>query len=95
VLLLDVSGSIESEWTSFARPLATSCARPVPQDKISIISFRDDIQVISDFSRDRELLSRKLDEIDAGGGYCALRCARLRIERTRSNACVASELRSL
>ena len=39
-----------------------------PQDRISIISFRDDIQVISDFSTDRQMLSRKLDEIDAGGG---------------------------
>jgi Ca-activated chloride channel homolog len=39
-----------------------------PRDRIAIISFRDDIQVISDFSTDRRMLSRKLDEIDAGGG---------------------------
>jgi VWFA-related protein len=38
-----------------------------PQDRISIISFRDDIQLISEFSTDRALLSKKLDEIDAGG----------------------------
>ena len=38
-----------------------------PQDRIAIISFRDDIQVISDFSTDRKMLSKKLDEIDAGG----------------------------
>ena len=38
-----------------------------PQDRISIISFRDDIKVISGFSTDRRLLSKKLDEIDAGG----------------------------
>jgi VWFA-related protein len=38
-----------------------------PQDRIAIISFRDDIQVISDFSTNRQVLSRKLDEVDAGG----------------------------
>jgi VWFA-related protein len=68
VLLLDVSGSIE-ERMDFIRKAARDFLRTTsPQDKISIISFRDDIQVISDFSRDRQMLSRKLDEIDAGGG---------------------------
>jgi VWFA-related protein len=91
VLLLDVSGSVE-ERMDFIRKAARDFLRTTsPQDKISIISFRDDIQVISDFSRDRELLSRKLDEIDAGGGtalYDALgyvlseQVKRLRGERT-------------
>jgi VWFA-related protein len=91
VLLLDVSGSIE-ERMDFIRKAARDFLRTTsPQDKISIISFRDDIQVISDFSTDRELLSRKLDEIDAGGGtalYDALgyvlseQIKRLRGERT-------------
>jgi len=68
VLLLDVSGSVE-ERMDFIRKAARDFLRTTsPQDKISIISFRDDIQIISDFSRDRELLSKKLDEIDAGGG---------------------------
>jgi VWFA-related protein len=62
-----------------------------PQDRISIISFRDDIQIISDFTTNRQLLSKKLDEIDAGGGtalYDALgyvlasQLKRLRGERT-------------
>ncbi|HEX5873443.1 MAG TPA: VWA domain-containing protein [Pyrinomonadaceae bacterium] len=68
VLLLDVSGSVE-ERMDFIRKAARDFLRTAsPQDRISIISFRDDIQVISDFSTDREMLSRKLDEIDAGGG---------------------------
>jgi VWFA-related protein len=68
VLLLDVSGSVE-ERMDFIRKAARDFLRTTsPQDRISIISFRDDIQVISDFSTDREMLSRKLDEIDAGGG---------------------------
>jgi VWFA-related protein len=68
VLLLDVSGSVE-ERMDFIRKAARDFLRATsPQDRISIISFRDDIQVISDFSTDRQMLSRKLDEIDAGGG---------------------------
>lgn len=68
VLLLDVSGSIE-ERMDFIRKAARDFLKTAsPQDRISIISFRDDIQIISDFTTDRALLSRKLDEVDAGGG---------------------------
>ena len=68
VLLLDVSGSVQ-ERMDFIRKAARDFLRTAsPQDRISIISFRDDVQVISDFSTDRQMLSRKLDEIDAGGG---------------------------
>jgi VWFA-related protein len=68
VLLLDVSGSVE-ERMDFIRKAARDFLRTTsPQDRISIISFRDDIQIISDFSTDRQLLSKKLDEMDAGGG---------------------------
>src|SRR4029077_8761935 len=67
VLLLDVSGSVE-ERIEFIRKAARDFLNTAsPQDRIAIISFRDDIQVISDFSTDRKLLSRQLDEIDAGG----------------------------
>ena len=91
VLLLDVSGSVE-ERMDFIRKAARDFLHTAsPQDRISIISFRDDIQVISDFSTDRAMLSRKLDEIDAGGGtalydaigYCLSEpLRRLRGERT-------------
>jgi VWFA-related protein len=68
VLLLDVSGSVE-ERMDFIRKAARDFLRTAsPQDRIAIISFRDDIQVISNFSTDRQMLSKKLDEIDAGGG---------------------------
>jgi len=67
VLLLDVSGSVE-ERIDFIRKAARDFLNTAsPQDRISIISFRDDIQVISDFTTDRRQLSQKLDEIDAGG----------------------------
>jgi VWFA-related protein len=67
VLLLDVSGSVE-ERIDFIRKAGRDFLNTAsPQDRISIISFRDDIQVISNFSTDRRMLAKKLDEIDAGG----------------------------
>lgn len=67
VLLLDVSGSVE-ERIDFIRKAARDFLKTAsPEDRIAIISFRDDIQVISNFSTDRRLLSQKLEEIDAGG----------------------------
>ena len=68
VLLLDVSGSVE-ERMDFIRKAARNFLNTAsPQDKIAIVSFRDDIQVISDFTTDRKKLSESLDQIDAGGG---------------------------
>lgn len=67
VLLLDVSGSVE-ERIDFIRKAARDFLRTAsPQDRISIISFHDDIKIISDFTTNRVLLSKKLDELDAGG----------------------------
>ena len=67
ILLLDVSGSVE-ERIDFIRKAARDFLRTAsPQDRIAITSFRNDIQIISDFTTDRAVLSKKLDEIDAGG----------------------------
>ena len=67
ILLLDVSGSVE-ERIDFIRKAARDFLRTVSrQDRIAITGFRDDIQIISDFTTDRALLSKKLDDIDAGG----------------------------
>ncbi len=67
LLLLDVSGSVE-ERIDFIRKAARDFLNTAsPQDRISIISFREDIQIISGFSTDRSMLSKKLDDIGAGG----------------------------
>ena len=67
VLLIDVSGSVE-ERIDFIRKAARDFLNTAsPQDRISIIGFHDDIKIISGFSTDRSLLSKKLDELDAGG----------------------------
>jgi VWFA-related protein len=67
VLLLDVSGSVEERIDFIRKAARDFLSTASPQDRISIISFHDDIKVISGFSTDRALLSKKLDEIDAGG----------------------------
>lgn len=67
VLLIDVSGSVE-ERIDFIRKAARDFLKTAsPQDRIAIVSFRDDVQIISDFTTDRQLLSQRLDQIDAGG----------------------------
>ncbi|MFN2455616.1 MAG: VWA domain-containing protein, partial [Pyrinomonadaceae bacterium] len=67
VLLLDVSGSVE-ERLDFIRKAGRQFLNTASaQDRIAIVSFRDDVQLISDFSADRRVLATRLDQIDAGG----------------------------
>jgi len=67
ILLLDVSGSVEERIDFIRKTARDFLSTASPQDRIDITSFRDDIQIISDFTTDRRLLSKKLDDIDAGG----------------------------
>src|SRR2546423_3263699 len=67
VLLLDVSGSVEERIDFIRKEARDFLSTASTHDRISIISFHDDIKIISDFSTDRGVLSRKLDELDAGG----------------------------
>ena len=91
VLLLDVSGSIES-YIDFVRKAARAFIDTAdPRDRIAIVVFNDDVKVLSGFSGDRRALSASLDTFEAGGGtayYDALGFVftdlleRLRNERT-------------
>jgi VWFA-related protein len=68
VLLLDVSGSVE-EKIDFIRKAARNFVNTIgSQDKLAIVTFRDDVQVLSGFTQDKKLLSQSLDTFDAGGG---------------------------
>jgi Ca-activated chloride channel homolog len=67
ILLLDVSGSLE-ERIDFIRKAALAFLNTAgPQDRIAIISFRDDVQLVSDFTTDRHLLTERIKDIQAGG----------------------------
>lgn len=68
VLLLDVSGSIEN-YVNFIRKAARAFVETVDKnDRVSIITFNDDVKVLSKFTTDRGKLSESLDTFDAGGG---------------------------
>jgi Ca-activated chloride channel family protein len=67
VLLLDVSGSVE-ERIDFIRKAALNFLNTAsPQDRIAIVSFRDDVQLVSEFTTDRGLLTERIKDIQAGG----------------------------
>ncbi len=91
VLLLDVSGSVE-ERIDFIRKAALAFLNSAgPQDRIAIVSFRDDVQLVSEFTNDRSVLTERIKDIQAGGatslydalGYSLVHVLRpLRGERT-------------
>ncbi|MBK9215643.1 MAG: VWA domain-containing protein [Chloracidobacterium sp.] len=68
VLLLDVSGSVEN-YVNFIRKAARNFVETVDErDRISIVTFNEDIKKLTDFSTDKTALARSLDLFDAGGG---------------------------
>ena len=68
VLLLDVSGSVD-DYVNFIRKAARQFVETMgPQDRIAIVSFNEDVHVISRFTTDKAELSKSLDTFDAGGG---------------------------
>lgn len=68
VLLLDVSGSVDN-YVNFIRKAARNFVNTVgPEDRISIVLFNEDTEVLSKFTRDKTKLSEELDTFDAGGG---------------------------
>lgn len=67
VLLLDVSGSIDN-YVNFLRKAARQFINTTsPRDKITIITFSDDVKQISTFTTNKQILSESLDTFDAGG----------------------------
>jgi VWFA-related protein len=67
VLLLDVSGSIEN-YVTFIRKAGRAFVDTVDKrDRISIVTFNEDVKVLSGFTTDKRLLSESLDSFDAGG----------------------------
>lgn len=67
VLLLDVSGSVDN-YVNFIRKAARNFVNTVDvRDRVSIVTFNDDVKVISSFTTDKGRLSESLDTFDAGG----------------------------
>ncbi len=67
ILLLDVSGSVDN-YVNFIRKAARSFVNTVDsRDRVAIISFNDDIHVVSRFTTDKAELSASLDTFESGG----------------------------
>ena len=91
VLLLDVSGSVEERIDFIRKAALAFLSTAGPQDRIAIVSFRDDVQLVSEFTNDRGVLVERIKDIQAGGatslydalGYSLVSVLRpLRGERT-------------
>ena len=68
VLLVDVSGSVDN-YIDFIRKAARDFVNTVDKnDRVAIVLFNEDVQILSNFTIDKEKLSRSLDTFDAGGG---------------------------
>jgi VWFA-related protein len=68
VLLVDVSGSVDN-YVNFIRKAARNFVNTVDKnDKVAIIIFNQDVEVLSNFTTDKVKLSESLDTFDAGGG---------------------------
>ena len=68
VLLLDVSGSVDN-YVDFIRKSARNFVNTVdPKDKVAIVIFNEDVEVLSNFTGNKPKLSESLDTFDAGGG---------------------------
>ncbi len=68
VLLLDVSGSVDN-YVNFIRKVAKNFVDTIhSRDRISIVTFNEDVKLISKFTTDKTKLSESLDTFDAGGG---------------------------
>ena len=68
VLLLDVSGSVDN-YVDFIRKSARNFVNTVDaRDKIAIVIFNEDVEVLSNFTSYKQNLSESLDTFDAGGG---------------------------
>lgn len=68
VLLLDVSGSVDRYMTFIRKAARAFLDTASEKDRISIVTFAEDVKVLSGFSTDRAKLSASLDSFDAGGG---------------------------
>ena len=69
VLAIDTSGSMQGEPIDAAKAAALSfIAQKRPQDWMALITFDDEVQVLSGFTNDGAALSARIGSIEASGG---------------------------
>ena len=67
VLLLDVSGSVEERLDVIRRAALRFVQTAGAQDRVAVVTFRDDVRLVSDFTADRAELTSRINTIEAGG----------------------------
>ena len=69
VLLLDSSGTVTKEWKQIkeaAEGFADALATPSKGDRISVITFSDEVQRVMDWSEDKRQVRRSLGKVQLG-----------------------------
>jgi hypothetical protein len=67
-LALDVSRSMDNKIHEVEEALTHFIDLLEPEDQILVITFNDQVRVVQDFTSDRELLGRVLDQLEPQGG---------------------------
>jgi VWFA-related protein len=80
-LALDVSRSMDNKIRQVEEALTHFIDLLEPADEILVITFNDHVHVVQDFTSDRELLGRVLDELEPSGGTALYDAAFTAIQR--------------
>jgi Ca-activated chloride channel family protein len=67
ILLLDVSGSVRSIIRDIRDGALNALQRLKPDDQVAVMAFSERIRLAQDFTKDREAVSRKIEEATATG----------------------------
>lgn len=66
VLLIDTSSSVTRELDDFKQAASNFAARLDPDDQISVIKFDDKVELVMDWTNNRNALRRALDRLTSG-----------------------------
>jgi Ca-activated chloride channel family protein len=67
-LVVDTSGSAKEEVSLMRRAARRFLDELRPRDRISVISFNQEVELLTDLTADRKKAERALDQLDAGRG---------------------------
>ena len=67
VLVLDASGSVFSERVSIRKAAGAFASKLGPEDRVSVIQFADKVELLQDWTTDREAIQHALDWRYRGG----------------------------
>ncbi len=63
VLLLDLSGSVKPIIEQISNGALDALQRLKPEDEVALMAFADEVELVQDFTRDRQLMSGKIASV--------------------------------